>query len=169
MNRKLVPWRKREDSALARRGENPFEELQRQMNDLFDGFFDDSGWPRLPALRAGERHPDLLSPNVEVAESDEALEVTAELPGLDEKDIQVSLDENALTLRGEKREEREEKKKNYHLSERSYGSFQRVIPLPADVDPSKVKARFSKGVLKITMPKTEKSKAAGRSIPIESE
>ena len=164
----LIPWRKKEPSALPAETANPFERLHREMNELFDGFLREFGGPALPSLWTG-RTEDRLSPSVEVSETDDAVHVTAELPGLDEKDIQVSLDDNILTVKGEKKQEREEKQKNFYLSERSYGLFQRVIPLPAGIETDKVKAQFKKGVLTITLPKSRQAAAEGRRIPVTGE
>ena len=98
----------------------------------------------------------MLSPKIDVAESKDAIEVTAELPGVDEKDVDITLADDVLTIRGEKKTEREEqdKDKNWHVVERSYGSFSRAIPLPFDPDPAKVEAKFDKGVLHIHLPKS---------------
>jgi HSP20 family protein len=97
----------------------------------------------------------MLSPRVDVAETKDAIEVTAELPGVDEKDLDVTLADGVLTVRGEKKTARDEqdKDKNWHVVERSYGSFSRAIPLPFDPDPAKVEAKFDKGVLHIHLPK----------------
>ena len=91
--------------------------------------------------------------------------VKAELPGMERKDITLNLEKNVLTLKGERRFEKEAKDENYHRIERSYGSFQRSIPLPAAVDDSKVDASFRDGLLNIVLPKTEKS-SAGKKIPV---
>jgi len=88
-----------------------------------------------------------------VTESDKEIEITAELPGLEEKDVQVNLSDNVLTIRGEKKAEKEQKEKDYHLIERNYGSFARSLDLPAGIDPDSVKATIDKGVLKVTVPK----------------
>ena len=97
----------------------------------------------------------MLSPKIDVAESKDAIEVTAELPGVDEKDVDVTLANGMLTVRGEKKTERDEqdKDKNWHVMERSYGSFSRAIPLPFHPDPAKVEAKFDNGVLRIRLPK----------------
>lgn len=99
-----------------------------------------------------------MSPRVDLTESDGSFEIQAELPGLDEKNVEVVVDNDMLTIKGEKSEERTEKEKNYHLTERRYGSFQRSFQLPGNVDAGKIKAHFEKGVLKISLPKTEASK-----------
>jgi HSP20 family protein len=96
---------------------------------------------------------------VDVAEMEDEIKVSAELPGLDNEDIDVSLSDDVLTISGEKKEEKEEKGKNYYRSERSYGAFRRDIPLPSQVDADKVDAVFQKGVLTITLPKTAEAKA----------
>lgn len=101
---------------------------------------------------------NLLSPRVDLTEADGTFELTAELPGMDENDIEVTIDSDMLTIKGEKTEEHAEKEKNYHLTERRYGAFQRSFRLPPNVDTAAIKADFDKGVLKITMPKTEESK-----------
>jgi HSP20 family protein len=164
----LIPWRKKGERGLTREVSHPLELLHREMNELFDGFMREFGGPSLPSLwseTAGGR----VSPNFEVAETDDAIQVTAELPGLEEKDIQVTLDDNILTVKGEKKQEREEKKKSYHLSECRYGQFQRVIPLPAGIEADQVKARFKKGVLNITLPKARQATTEGRRIPVSGE
>ncbi|HOW98883.1 MAG TPA: Hsp20/alpha crystallin family protein [Kiritimatiellia bacterium] len=164
----LIPWRRKEPTALPRETANPFERLHREMNELFDGFLRDFGGTALPSLWR-ERAEDRVLPSVEVAETDESVQVTVELPGMDEKDIQVSLDDNALMVKGEKKQEREERKKNYRLSERSYGQFQRVIPLPAGIETDQVKAQFKNGVLNIILPKARSTAAESRRIPVRSE
>jgi len=94
-------------------------------------------------------------------------ELTAELPGVDEKDVQVTLEDNILTIKGEKRTEREEKKGGYHLAERSYGAFQRAFEVPASVAADKVDATFAKGVLKVTLPKSEAGQSKARRIDVK--
>jgi HSP20 family protein len=100
----------------------------------------------------------LLSPRVDLTESDGSYEISAELPGLDEKNVEVVVDNDMLTIRGEKSEEHSEKEKNYHLTERRYGAFQRCFRLPGNVDARRIRADFDKGVLKIDLPKTAESK-----------
>ena len=107
------------------------------------------------------------TPAVELAETDDKLVLTAELPGMKRDDVQVTLDDSVLTIRGEKKEEREEKEKRYHLWERRYGTFERSFTLPRSVDPKGIKARFEDGVLKIEMPKSRQ--ARGQRIEVEGE
>jgi HSP20 family protein len=141
--RSLIPIGRERNVA---RGElaDPFTALQREIDYLFNDFA--RGWPS--AGRAME-----LTPSMNVAETDKEIEVTAELPGLEEKDVQVNLADNVLTIKGEKKAEKEEKDKNYHLLERSYGSFSRRLELPAGTDADAIKASISNGVLKVTVPK----------------
>jgi len=109
----------------------------------------------------------MLSPSVDVSETDKELTITAELPGLAEKDIEVTLSDDMLTIKGEKKEEEEEKKKDYYLMERRFGAFQRSFRLPDTVDKDKIDAAFKNGVLTITMPKTGKARAAQKKIKIK--
>lgn len=174
MVRDIIPWRrKREDGKLIRRRQdqdNPFLALHREMDRLFDDFFGqfDSGlsWPGQGALRARQ---DAWALNVDVAEDDNEVRVTADVPGMEEKDIEVELSDNLLTIHGEKKQERDEKKSNYHVVERSYGAFHRSIPLPGGLLEDKAKAKFKNGVLTITVPKSEEAKASKRTIPITAE
>jgi HSP20 family protein len=169
----LTPWRRRKTAAPARQGgaeEHPFALLHRQMDDLFERFFrdwDDPFGVPAPALGAGTE--GTMMPSVDVAETDDELQVTADLPGMSEKDVEVSVDDQVLTLRGEKRMDREEKKKNWHVIERAYGSFHRSIPLPSGLDESRIKAQFKNGVLTVRLPKTPEAKSRRRTIAIESD
>jgi len=135
---------------------NPFQMLQREMNRLFeDVFHSDFALP----TTGGNGDAALLMPRLEVRETDQELRVIAELPGVAEKDIDVALDDDVLTIRGEKKVEtkKDDKDKNYHITERSYGMFYRALQLPPGVEPSKVQATMSNGVLKITIPKPARS------------
>ncbi len=132
---------------------NPFRELramQEQMNRLLDLAWNrDSG----EDLREG-----VWQPPVDIFEDAESLIIKAELPGIDQKDIDVRIEDNTLTLRGERRHDEEVKKENYHRVERYYGSFQRSFSLPATIDQEKVKATCDKGILTIILPKKEETK-----------
>lgn len=144
--RDIMPWKAREGS------------LSRP-SSLFDEFFE-RGIGRTSELGA-------FSPRIDVTEKEGGIQVTAELPGMEEKDIDVTVDSHGLTLRGEKKQEKEEDTESYYRMERSYGSFQRYIPLAADVDRDNVKASFKKGVLKIQIPKTGKELQEKKKIQIE--
>lgn len=123
---------------------DPFTALQREIDRLFDDFT--RSWPAAAAT------PD-LTPRMDVSETDKEIEITAELPGLQEKDVQVNVADNILTIKGEKRAEKEEKDKNFRSIERSYGSFSRTLELPEGIDADAIKATIANGVLKVTVPK----------------
>ncbi|CAF0697298.1 Hsp20/alpha crystallin family protein [Candidatus Methylacidithermus pantelleriae] len=106
-------------------------------------------------------------PTVDVTETDKEFCVTAELPAMEEKDIEVSYSDDGLTIKGDKREKREQIPVDYYHSERQFGAFERAIALPEDVNTDKAKASFKKGVLKITLPKTEEVRSHKKTIPIE--
>lgn len=163
MTRNIIPWKKNRDTALAREEDNPLVELHQRMNDLFDNFFEGWGMPSMAPAKAWS-----LSPRVDVSETDDEVRVAAELPGMDEKDIEVTLENGLLTIRGQKKQEQETKKRNYHVVECSYGEFHRVIPLPVTVDEGKTEASFKKGVLTVTVPKTAEAKSRQRKIEITS-
>jgi HSP20 family protein len=152
----------------ARRGDyEPFREFQREVNRLFDDFFSD--FPLAP--RWGEREVAAggFTPRVDVSETDTDVKVSAELPGMEERDISVEMDDAAVTIRGERKGDQEERGENWYRREQSYGTFQRIVPLPADVDGAKARAKFSKGVLTITVPKREEEQAKRKAIKIESD
>jgi HSP20 family protein len=128
------------------RSDNAFMSLQHEIDRLFDDFT--RGFPALSTGGTAE-----LLPKLDVTETDKQIEITAELPGLEEKDVQVNLADNVLTIRGEKKAEKEEKDKIYRLVERSYGSFVRSLELPEGVNADAIKASIDKGVLKVTVPK----------------
>lgn len=139
------------DRGVARRESmNPFTALQREIDHLFNDFT--QVWPAFGSSNVAD-----LTPSMDVVETDKEIEITAELPGLKEKDVQVNIADNVLTIRGEKKSEKEEKDKNYRLYERSYGSFSRTLELPAGIDPDAIKATLSNGVLKVTVQKAAPS------------
>jgi HSP20 family protein len=158
----IVPFWKRNVQGKHEEYE-PFSLLRHEMNRLFDDFY------RGFDLEPFESRLGTFSPSIDVSENDKQVKVTAELPGMDEKDIDVSLNKDSLTIKGEKKEEKEEKKKDYYRMERSYGSFSRTIPLPMEVDANKVKAEFKKGVLTITLPKTKKAIEDTKKIAVKAE
>jgi len=149
----LVPWKRGAKNVLVRREEEvPFYSLEREVNRLFDDFFG-SGFGLTPFNGGFMEQYGAFNPQVDVTENDQEIKVAAELPGLTEKDVEVSLANDMLTISGEKKTEREDKGENYYRMERSYGSFQRTIPLPTEVEADKVDATFKNGVLQITLPK----------------
>lgn len=147
-----------------RESRNPLVPIRHDLNRLFDELLDVSAWP----LRS-VAHVDVFSPKIDVVDDENELRVSAELPGMEEKDIAITLDSDGLRIEGEKKEEREEKGKGFYATERSYGSFVRVIPLPYEVDHDKVEAKFKKGVLTVRMPKVADAKAERKQIPIKGE
>ena len=158
--KELVPWRwggLREWES----DDRPFEmfrremgTLHREMNRLFDDLWRGNGEPsRLPEAWGFEA----VSPRVDETEDDKAFHIRVELPGMDKEDVDVALAEGLLTIRGEKKQEEEEKGKDFYRKERSFGTFRRTLPIPGEVDESKIDATFKKGVLCIDLPKTEEA------------
>lgn len=151
----------------------PFESLRREMNRLFDEF--DRDFWRAPFRRAlFDTEPFwrrelswVHAPAVDVVEKDNAYEITAELPGLDEKSVEVQLSNGDLTIRGEKQDEKEEKKKDYYLQERHFGSFERRFHVPEGVDADRIEAAFKKGILTVTLPKKPEAQSAAKKIEIK--
>ncbi|MGO9379587.1 MAG: Hsp20/alpha crystallin family protein [Dissulfurispiraceae bacterium] len=160
--RNLVPFGKKNVS-VKREDENPFAILRHEMDAMFDNFFHTFDMESFGS-RLGS-----FTPKVDVAETDKEIRITAELPGMDEKDIDVSLQNDVLTIKGEKKEEKEDKGKDYYRMERSYGSFSKTIALPVEVETDKVEAKFKKGVLSITIPKTAKAVAETKKIAVKVE
>ena len=150
---------------------HPLMNLREEIEHIFDNFM--GGRPSLRRWMDFDPFKDMgrlnagLSPVVDISETDNGYEMTAELPGVDVKDIDVSLADNVLTLKAEKKAAREEKKKDYYLNERSYGSLQRSFTLPSDADSAKINTEFSKGVLTITVPKSAEAKAKVRKIQVK--
>lgn len=165
MARKEIAPRTDSGKAVAQRRESihPFETFRREMDRLVEDFF--GGFDLLPA---GRRMEGFL-PHVDVVDTDKEIKVSVELPGMDEKDIEVSLTREALSIRGEKKEEKEEKGKDYYRSERSYGSFTRTVALPVQVDTGKVAASFKKGVLTVRLPKSKQAIEETKKIAVKAE
>ena len=139
---------------------NPFLSLQQEMNSIFNRFsenilspFREDAWSTFP--------------KVNIKESKNKVEVSAELPGLDKKDIEINIKDNVLTLRGEKRLENETKEENYYRMERSYGAFNRTISLPSEVQTDKTDAKFKNGILTISVPKKPESEQKLKKIEIK--
>jgi HSP20 family protein len=162
--RDLIPWNRNRDVSV-RRGEeaSPFVTLHREMNRLFDDVL--RGFDLAPF--GSDRFVDrtISWPNIEVGETDKEVKVTAELPGLDDKDVQVELANGVLSIKGEKKTEIEDKDRLF--SERYYGHFERRIPVE-DVDEDKVSAAFKNGVLTVTMPKVAQARSKVKHIAINS-
>jgi HSP20 family protein len=144
-------------------GWEPFLSLRREIDRLFD----DMTWrpSRLFEMRPWTRVPTL--PAADIVEKDGDFVMTLDVPGMDEKDIEVKLSDDAVTIRGEKTEEKEEEKEDYRLSERRHGSFVRTFSLPDSVDADKISATYGKGVVKLVMPKTDSAKRKQRKIEVK--
>jgi HSP20 family protein len=154
------------DQSMARWSEDndPFLAMRREMNRLFDDVFGGFGLPSAfgPALR---QMP--AAPKIDVSETDNEIQITAEMPGIDENDVEVLLEDDRLIIRGEKKEEREDKDRNYHVRERVQGAFSRTLPLPFAPDPNQVKAEFRNGVMTITIPKPQEVKQQQHRIEVQ--
>jgi HSP20 family protein len=155
----------REDSdfrmPVQRRELAPLQALQQEVDRLFNEFFDQSSW--FPMER---RHS--FNPRINVTERENEFEVTAELPGIEEKDIDLTMERDTLTIKGEKKVETEEKGSNFYRLERSHGQFCRTIPLPLDVvDQDDVSAIFKNGVLTVTLPKREEVQQISKRISVK--
>lgn len=143
----LIPIRR-----ASRREISPFAMLQREIDRLFDDF--SRGLPTFAPFAAGD-----LTVRMDMAETDKDIELTVEVPGLEAKDVDISVAGDVLTIKGEKTAEKEEKGKDYRFVERSYGSFCRTVDLPAGIKPESVKATIANGVLKVTVPKPAAAEA----------
>jgi HSP20 family protein len=149
------------DKALAQRRvlANPLSAFRQEMDKLVESFFGGFDVHRSVTFM----------PQVDVADTDKEIKVSVELPGLDDKDVEVSLTKETLTIKGEKKEEKEEKGKDYYRSERSFGSFTRTIPLPVEIDVEKAAASFKKGVLTVNLPKTKQVISETKKVAIKAE
>jgi len=161
-NRSLIPWRNRRESDLeVRRERDPFLRLQEEMNRMLDGFFEQPF-----GLRTADRFEGFW-PSVDVYETEKEITIQAELPGIDEKDIDISINRNVLTISGKKESEEVDKGKSYYRRERAYGQFRRSMELPEGVDDSKIEATYDKGILKVIVPKTAESMTISKRIKIK--
>jgi HSP20 family protein len=165
----IIPWRRSGGLMPWRRDDGPFGSMRREIESLhrdIDRVFDElwSGrWPSWPA----ELSRSEIMPQLDMTEDDEAFHINVELPGMDEKDLDVTLINHTLTIKGEKKEEKETKDKDVHRRERSYGYFRRSIELPADVDADKVAASYRKGVLTIDLPKSKQAQEQAKRIEVK--
>jgi HSP20 family protein len=162
--RDLIPWSRSQELAPARGSLDPFLTLHREMNRLFDDVFRgiDSGQTPLMEGRFGW-------PKIELSDTDKTLTVSAELPGMTEKEVQIEIANGVLTIRGEKKSEhKEDKDGGKYFTERYYGSFERQIPLD-NVDEDKAQASFKNGVLTVSLPKSENARAGIKRIAINTQ
>jgi HSP20 family protein len=164
---------KKTEPTSAGREWRPFEALHREIDRLFNDF--GGGLRRSPFRRSVfDLEPfwrrELsweTAPAMDIAETEKAYEITTELPGMSESDVEVVASDGGLTIKGEKKEEKEEKKKDYYLSERRYGSFERRMQIPEGVDADKIEATFKKGVLTVTLPKTTQAQKPEKKISVK--
>ena len=163
----LTTWKKDgdNDSIQQFQEENSLFDLRSQINRLFDDFFTVPFGSRSFFSRTSPIAD--FAPRVDISETEKELHVSAELPGLEPNDINISIDHNTLTMSGEKRTEKEDKGERYYQFERSYGSFHRSIPLPFEVDEDNVDATFKSGVLNITLPKSHEALEKGKQIKVK--
>ncbi len=159
----LIPWSRKTEETQKNETEHPLTALHREIDHLFNGFMRDDFFPEF----AGKGWAGLTAPSFDVSENDKTIEFTGDLPGVEEKDLDISVQNNVLTIKGEKKEEREDKSKEYHVSERHYGSFQRSFTLPDGIDPEHTVASLKKGVLKVTIPKIESAQTQRKKIEIK--
>ena len=157
--------KKQETGGTATRYRDPFAEMRADMDRVFNSFLGRSFFGRSPWLSRTEP-TSLATPNLDVRENENQFVFEADLPGIDDKDVEVVVRDGVLTLKGEKKAERDEKKDTYHLVERSYGRFERSFQLPDSADQEKIKAEFDKGVLRIIVPKRPEAAKTQKKIPI---
>jgi len=166
-NHQTIPIRREagDDQSLALT--RPIEQFHHEIDRLFERAFRGFGFGRLGFDRPTfSGMTDVIKPTLDLGATDKAYTVTVEIPGVDEKDVKLEIANDTLTISGEKKQETEEKEKNYYRLERSYGSFQRVLSLPEDIDQDGVKASFKRGVLTVTMPRKALPKSDVRQITI---
>jgi HSP20 family protein len=162
---KDITPKQQERAPAPQAGAHPFHTLQRRMNEWFDDMWSDFRFPVLDWPLAGASR---YMPKVNVEQDGKTLRVHAELPGMEEKDIHVTLNDEMLTISGERKSEKEEKDKNYLRREFSYGSFQRTIPVPANVAADQVKAKFKNGVLTVELPLPDAPPPKAKKIEVKS-
>jgi HSP20 family protein len=150
---------------IVSRPRDVFSAMRNEMDRMFERF--ERGFPRFPALFRQEDGGGMMVPELDVRETANAVTIEAELPGVEEKDVSVTLNNGVLTIKGEKKQNKEEKTENYYLAERGYGAFERAFQMPDSIDEAKVEAKFDKGVLKITAPKRPDAVKAQRKIEIK--
>jgi HSP20 family protein len=161
---------KKTEPATTAQAWQPIETLRKEIDRVFDNFGQDF-W-RSPFRALADFEPLWSSKlaasfAVDITENEKAYEITAELPGMDEKNIDVNVVNGGLTIKGEKKDEKEEKKNDYYVSERRYGSFQRYFRVPDGVDTDKIEANFKKGVLTVTLPKKAEAQKPAKKIDIK--
>lgn len=164
----LTPWSVKR-LPVRREEEHPVYSLQREMNNLFEDFFRTPLGERFGETPSHVREEILgdVTPRVDMSETDKELFVKVELPGMSEKDVDISVSRDVLTISGEKKQEKEQTEKGWYRMERQYGSFSRSIPLPYEIESERAEAQYKNGVLSIKLPKTAVQQKATKSIPVK--
>ena len=152
---------------LPYRSDFSLEHLHRDIDLLFNNFMKASGFSSAAFPALGSTENWVLKPSVNIAETENAYNISIEIPGVEKDDVRLQIEDGTLIIEGEKRHEKDEKDKNYHRIERHYGSFRRLISLPNDTDESKIDAKFKNGVLTISVARTPVEKSAGKPINID--
>jgi HSP20 family protein len=183
--KKWIPWKwfKKEEEGAAQsvpvgRGDvfdshhmmgNPIKQIQQEMDQIFESVFRGFGFSPLASESSlpGRLGDGMLKPSWDLGATDKAYTINVEIPGVDEKNIKLEIACGALTIQGEKKQAKEEKDKNYYRVEQSYGSFQRVLSLPGDVDQDGITANLKNGVLTIMMPRKARPKPGSRQIAVQ--
>jgi HSP20 family protein len=158
------PLKKKSNLATRHETESPFFALQHRMNRMFDDFLGEP-FDLLGTNTAGS----MFMPPMNISETEKDIVITADMPGVEEKDLDISIVKGELTIKGEKKKETEEKNKNYYRMERSYGSFTRTVALPEGIDESKINAELKKGVLKLTIPRLAEAVPQRKKIEVKAE
>ncbi|WP_161791816.1 Hsp20/alpha crystallin family protein [Candidatus Jidaibacter acanthamoebae] len=176
MAKSLIPWDWLKDNGkrnqVSIRREDPsfsklYSDMERMMNDMFNDYL-----PTFPRERGKGADIDFLTPKINISETENEYKISAEIPGVEEKDIDLSINKGMLLIKAEKKEEKEEKEEKdeqYHRYERYYGTFQRTISLPEDIDENSIKAKFKGGVLNITIKKNKEAQPATKKIEVKGE
>jgi HSP20 family protein len=178
--KKLAPWnwfkKEQEGNTLPIRRQDtqtqyadPFTQIRQEIDKVFDSAFKGLGFPSIGLGRelSPMAQTDWLKPTLDIGASDKEYTISVELPGVDENEIQVELGNDTLKIKGEKKQEKEEKERNYYRMERSYGSFQRTLSLPEDADQDDIKAVYKNGVMSITIPRKAASKTEAKQIEVK--
>ena len=138
----------------------PFEEIQREMDRLFNDAFKEIGFGK-------DTDMSMLAPDVDIYEKDDKLFAEIEIPGIDKKDIDINVEDHVLSIKGEKKSEKEDKGRNYHVVERRYGKFQRAFRIPEYIKAEEIKAKFDNGILTVEMPKKEEAKKSSIKVKVD--
>lgn len=167
----LTPWASKR-LPIHREEQHPIYSLQRDMNRLFDNFFREQGglWEGFGEFpsRTTEHLWNDVTPRIDMSETDKELLLKVDLPGMTEKDVDISLNRDVLTISGEKKQEKEQNEKGWYRMERQYGSFSRSIPLPYEIETDRAEALYKNGVVTIKLPKLVTQSKSTKSIPIKS-